>query len=481
MKTLISCIAVVLCLQAGAQEVFQNLYGSSGIDVARTVIPLDNGEYVIAGMTGSYNGNQNGYFLRLHADGQLLSSNSVGGPNVDYFSSMTKITEGEFLCVGTSNSFGDDYDIFWALLDLEGEVSQEGTIDSGDWDFGVDIARGDDGSTYILADTYAGNTGRDIVLYKFDALMNEVWNLQMNNDGDDHAAKMLLNDGKIVVSGTHSNNDETDSWLFFVDENGALLDEWIGSDPGNQSIAGMTIASNGDYLLIGDDDSEVSGLGLTDMLVLRYDQLGNEVWHTYWGGAQMDHGKDIIELPGGNFIIGSQSNSFGNGIPDAYNLKTYRLSASGNYQSGQNLTIGANGDELITDLALCLDDGYIIVGQADNNALTEKYAYVVKVGADNEVETVIETIADPNDLFEQPAFVEMEVFPQPSSGKLCIVWPGGDEIISVVDMSGRRISRVTLKNGQNYLDLTGIDSGIYFLQSQADKESFKPKRIVIVR
>ncbi len=481
MKSFFSFILLVFCLQGPAQEVFQNLYGSSGIDIARTVIPLENGEYVIAGSTGSYNGNQDGYFLRLHADGQLLSSNSIGGMNVDYFNSMAKISEEAFLCVGTSNSFGLDYDIFWALLDVDGEVSQQGTIDSGDWDFGVDMARADDGNTYLLADTYAGNTGRDIVLYKFDALMNEVWSVQFFNEGNDHAAKMMLNDGKIVIAGTHASVDQTDSWMIFMDENGNLLDEWIADLPGNQSIAGMSLASDGDFLLIGDDDSEVSGLGLTDMLVLRYDELGNEIWRTYWGGAQMDFGKDIVELPDGNFVICGQSNSFGNGIPDAYNLKTYRLSSSGNYQSGQNLTIGANGDELITDIALCLDDGYVIVGQADNNALTEKYAYVVKVGDGNEVDEVIEIIADPNDLFEQPALVHLELYPQPSSGQLCIVWPEGDNTIALVDASGRLIRSLALVKGKNQIDLTDISPGVYFLRNDDSSVSFKSKQLVIVR
>ncbi|MFT5247692.1 MAG: hypothetical protein ACI943_002447 [Gammaproteobacteria bacterium] len=482
MKNLLLIVLSVLSIGVSGQEVFNYLYGSTGLDGGNSILPLANGEYVIAGSTSSFNGDQDGYFLRLAADGQLLSSSAIGGPNVDYFQRLIGLSETEFLCVGTTNSFGSDYDIFWALVDINGVVSDEGFIDSGDWDLGIDVIIDLEGNIYILGETYAGNTGRDLVLYKFDVNFDEQWSYQFINEGDDFAGRMVLNTlGNVIVGATKANELDTDAWLLEIAPDASVVQEWNHGGEGNQSIYGLEAAEDGDYLALGSDDGPLAEWGETDMLIMRFNPDGTEAWAHYFGGGLMDFGKDLLEMPNGDIVITSEMNSFGNGIPEKMNIQTYRLSSGGWWQSQGNLNIGSNGAEKVRDIALTNDGGYIMVGQADDNATTADYCHVVKVDSLNTAIFLPDVLADPNDINELQSKLVAQLFPNPASDDLTIRWSGSAAEFNIMSADGRLVERVQLIQGENEIDLSGYAPGCYSLISASPNTELQPVRFLVIK
>jgi hypothetical protein len=482
MKYLSLIILSTFCLFCSGQQVFNNLYGSSGLDGGNCILPLANGEYVIAGSTSSFNGDQDGYFLRINADGELMSSNAIGGPNVDYFQRIVSWSDTEFLCVGTSNSFGDDYDIYWAIVDVDGIMSQEGVIDSGDWDLGIDVLVDDNGNAYILGESFAGNSGRDLVIYKLDPSLDEIWSTQMVNLGNDFAGKMVFNDlGNMVIGATKYNGLDTDAWMIEMDPNATIVNEWTLGEEGDQSIYGLILAQDGDYIALGSDNGPTAEWGETDMLVMRFNADGSQAWFKYFGGPLMDFGRDLLEMPDGDIVISAEMNSFGNGIPEEMNIQMYRIGSGGWWQPEGNLNIGANGAEKVKDLALSLDGGYVLVGQADDNATTADYCHVVKVDSLDATIFTPQVLTDPNDLSEVSQILVPQIYPNPASTSLMIDWPLPSEMFEIKTFDGRAVKQLKVQNGFNELTVTDLLPGVYFLIPSSPKHAMRPIRFIVSR
>lgn len=108
---------------------------------------------------------------------------------------------------------------------------------------------------------------------------------------------------------------------------------------------------DGGYVLVGTSQEFDPWV---DVIVIRTDSLGNELWRKYYGGNNSDYGISIITTPDNGFLIGSESNSFG-GDYDSYVIKTDSL---GNVEWTKIL--GGNLDETGPQLAVDYDGNYIV-------------------------------------------------------------------------------------------------------------------------
>ena len=74
---------------------------------------------------------------------------------------------------------------------------------------------------------------------------------------------------------------------------------------------------------------------------------------------------------------------------------------------------------------------------------------------------------------------EVKIFPNPTSGKLEIRNIPENTILTITNMFGVVVRKLTTKNGSNTLDISNLDSGIYFISSTDQKNHFVKKVIKI--
>lgn len=482
MRYTLIAMFIGLSLLGKAQETFNRMYGSDGMDWGQAIVPLANGEFMVAGASGGFGLSQDAYLLHLAADGDIITSNAFGGPNVDVLSDIAMLSDGSFFVIGTSNSFGDDYDVYWAVVNAAGTVSQEGAIDSGDWDFGKRLVVADTGEIYLLCETYNGNTDRDLAVYQFSSSYAQNWSVQIESAGDDFVGDGLVNtNGNLVIGASRDDGEFTDPWVVVFNAAGDLVADWVYPYQGMQTIHGIIQANNGKYIALGTDESDDSELGQQDMLLMRFTQGGTEEWHSYWGGEGSDYGVALIELSDNDIVIAGYTNSFGNGLPDAFNFKTYRLSPTGQYQSGQNLTVGGNGDEILNGIEFCPDEGYVMVGTSTLEN-TNEYVHVVKADADNQVISEPTIVGDPNNVEVTALDMHCDVYPLPARDRLHIETPQHflGCTLALVDAQGRQTARAECLGSKTTVFTGMLRAGTYFLVCPDCAPSFKPLRVVVV-
>jgi hypothetical protein len=165
-------------------------------------------------------------------------------------------------------------------------------------------------------------------------------------------------DGTFLLVGatnySHRNNDNEDIHLMKVDPSGEQI--WEKTYGGEKFDRGMAvIPADGDATLVLAETSSY-GAGEHDIYLLKIDPVGDVLWAKTFGGTGDEQAKDIQVTNDGGYIITGTTDSFGDGSPDVYLIKT---DGQANEQWSR-----AYGGELIEegyDVTATPDGGFLIL------------------------------------------------------------------------------------------------------------------------
>ncbi|UCD38549.1 MAG: T9SS type A sorting domain-containing protein, partial [Fidelibacterota bacterium] len=110
---------------SGTQE-WNRTYGGGGRETARCVQQTTDGGYVIVGETYSFGGGAQCWVIKTDSLGTEEWSQTFGGSDADYGMSVQQTADGGFIIAGTTQSFGTDDEDVW-LIKLQpwtGEVQE---------------------------------------------------------------------------------------------------------------------------------------------------------------------------------------------------------------------------------------------------------------------------------------------------------------------------------------------------------------------
>ncbi len=355
---------------------WQRSIGSYNSDNITTVLQTPDGGYMFGGYSSSgIGGNKtedsrglNDYWIvKTDAIGIEQWDRTIGGSGEDILQKILQTPDGGYLLAGNSAS----------------GISGDKTVSSkGAWDFW---------------------------LIKIDASGFVVWQKSIGGNSDDRLNSIVAKeDGGYLIggnsrSGISGDKTETglgydDCWLVKTDQNGNIeWDKSFGGD-GNDDIAEICLTDDGNIILGADSESGISGnksevsVGMTDFWLLKIDYAGNIIWQNTIGGKKSDHVKSLGQTPDGGYIIGGISDS---GI---YGDKTEKSIGSTDYwivkinSTGSVLwqnTIGGTGSDVLNELALTSDGGFIASGFSQSGISGDKIekigyfdAWILKLDAD---------------------------------------------------------------------------------------------------
>jgi hypothetical protein len=185
-----------------------------------------------------------------------------------------------------------------------------------------------------------------------------------------------VEDRKYIIasssSSTYSGNK--DIMLMKIDSLGdEIWRKFYGGD-GIDWVKNMIVCSDGGYALTGFTNSK--GLGGYDVLVFKVDKEGELEWEKTFGGADWDFSEKIIETQDGGFVIVGHTYSFGSGDADVYLLK---IDSLGNYLWSK--TFGGIKKDIGYGIIEFDNNDLIIVGQTESFSSDTK-AYIIQTDKD---------------------------------------------------------------------------------------------------
>jgi hypothetical protein len=127
-------------------------YGGLDWDEGYTVEQTSDGGFIIGGITSSYgSGNWDIYLLKTDSLGDTIWTRTYGSSSYDYCHSVHELTDGGYVVIGYTASFGSGYsDIYLLKIDTNGDTLWTKTYGGVDYDYGYSVKETHD-SGYIVA------------------------------------------------------------------------------------------------------------------------------------------------------------------------------------------------------------------------------------------------------------------------------------------------------------------------------------------
>jgi parallel beta-helix repeat protein len=206
-KSLVAiCIICVLTGTASAEIWWRTFGGNSNDDDAFSVQQTSDGGYIIVGDTISFGAGSNDvYLIKTDSNGNEVWSKTFGGSGVDSAHSIQQTTDGGYIIVGDTISFGaGSNDVYLIKTDSNGNELWSKTFGEASYDYARSVQQTNDGGYIIAGDTSEeGVYGEKsaLLLIKTDADGNELWSMSFGQWAWVWSVHQTYDDGYIVAGG----------------------------------------------------------------------------------------------------------------------------------------------------------------------------------------------------------------------------------------------------------------------------------------
>jgi prepilin-type N-terminal cleavage/methylation domain-containing protein/uncharacterized delta-60 repeat protein len=322
---------------------------------------LDSKKFTLTATNGSLS-----YFITENsgpvADAALDSYVMAwGGTGTEDGFSVVQTSDGGYATIGQTDSFGvGSSDMFLAKYVADGTLSWSKTWGGGNTEYGYDLVQTSDGGYAVTGITNSyGAGGYDMFIAKFTSSGTLSWNRTWGGAAYDQGRSIIqTSDGGYVVTGSTelSGAGMADTILIKYNSSGTMLwnRTWGGTgvEWGNSVIQ----TSDGGYAVTG-DTSICSPTCSYDATLVKYASDGTLSWNRSIGGSGSDYGFSIIQTSDGGYVIAGMTYSYGAGDMDAYLVK---LNSSG--VMSWDKTWGGADYDFNHSVTQTSDGGYVVVG-----------------------------------------------------------------------------------------------------------------------
>ncbi len=315
----------LLKLNADGNVVWQKTYGTTGTDYSSSVQQTSDGGYIVVGGTTSFGVvMHNIWLLKLDADGNVVWQKTYGGAGIDYASSVQQTSDQGYIVAGGTESFGAGNRDIWLLkLDAAGNVAWEKTYGGTGTDEANSVQQTSDQGYIVAGRTESFGAGnRDIWLLKLDAAGNVAWEKTYGGTGSDYAqfVRQTADMGYIVAAATsYSFGSTSDVWLIKLDGSGSITWQKTYGGEGGERPYSVQQTSDGGYIVAGDTTS-FSAIDY-DRWLLKLSGNGSVTWQKTYGGPGDDFAYGVQQTTDGGYIVVGETTSFGAGSYDIWLLK----------------------------------------------------------------------------------------------------------------------------------------------------------------
>lgn len=354
----------LLKLDADGNVVWEKAYGGEKNDWALSIRRTSNGDYIVVGWTTSYGaGAVDTWVLKLDEAGDIIWQKAYGNMGWNAAFTIEETSDHGYVVAGeTMEPDGVNYSMWVLKLDPEGYIEWEKVYGSIENEAGFSIQQTMDGG-YIVAKWSSGYTvgDEDFWLLKLDAAGNALWQKAYGGSEYDYvyAARQTIDGGYIAAGGTESfGMGLSDFWILKLDVNGNIMWQKAYGGEGDDAAYSISQTQDGGFVASGWTDS--FSAGGTDFLIIKLDRDGNPVWQKTYGAADIEYENRVRQTSDGGYILAGGTHSFGAGDSDVWVL---RLNEVGDISETCPEGIGTNSFATVTDTNVTAEE--IPVSHAD--------------------------------------------------------------------------------------------------------------------
>lgn len=422
------------------------------------------------------------FLLKLDDSGNLIWVKQIGGTSIDVALSVNCDIVGNVLLAGN----------FFDIVDFDPGIP-----------------------TLNLS----SNGGSDVFIAKFDSSGNLIWANSAGGPANDTGNGVVTDSaGNIYIAGEFNSTVDFDPGtgvsslttignmdIFLLKLNSAGVFEWVKQVGGANPESARSLAIDKEYNIIvtGDFKGDVNfdpgisnlimnGGSNSDIYISKFNAAGNFLWAKKMGGNGYDIPYSISTDFNNNIYTTGIFATTADFDPDAgvYNLSVLggndifisKLTPFGNFVWAKQ--VGGTNVDILT--SSCTDStgavyftGYF-TGTCDFDPGSAIYNLTSSGGNDIFLEKL--SGSSITDIKSNSSFNKIQVFPNPTNGKLYIASNENldDAFVIVKNISGQKIKSSKFTSTETYeIDLTNYSKGVYFIEVIPENKSTSRIKIIL--
>ncbi len=357
---------ITINLFAQSDTVYEYSFGGIQNDNCNQIRTTSDGGYIMVGTTNSFgHGANDFYVIKVDSLFHHQWSTALGGPSSDEGYSVTPTLDKGYAFVGYSyvNST-NGYDVLMIKTDSKGNVQWQKTYGGSDWDFGYSIQQTLDSGYVICGQTYSYGSGNgDVYVIRTDKLGDTLWTKAIGGTGYDIGnAVHVVNDSLYYIAGTTTSGlsvGDTNIYFIKINNNGLIeKDTTFGASA--QSInVGHSIEGALNNGLIISGYANIRNRSYSSPLFIMLDSSGKmqKFDSIYYPGEE--YSNDAMQCPDRTFISAGASNIPGYGEFDLIAMRLYQPPL---YFWWAAPSEGGKGEDIGTSCAISKNSNAVFAG-----------------------------------------------------------------------------------------------------------------------
>lgn len=350
-------------------------FGGFGEDKAQSVQQTTDGGYILVGTTHSFGSGKGDFWLiKTDKDGKESWNKTFGGPHKEEAKDIQKTNEGGYILAGKTKSYGSGkYDGWIVKTDQSGNKSWSKTFGGSEEDWIQSLQQTDDGGYILAGITYSHGPGV-AWLIKTDESGNKTWSKTFKNSNENWLSSVRQTaDGGYIIAGRVGayESPSKDVWLIKTDEAGNK--EWNQSFSSyyDNRLASIQQTKDKGYILAGWNFSKARR---KNAWLMKINETGESQWNQSFGSSSEDWVSSIQQTDDGGYIFGGGTYSFKHRQNHAWLTKTDETG-----KKEWSWIFGGEGEDWISSIQQTENRNYILAGSTESFGNGEFDAWLIKV------------------------------------------------------------------------------------------------------
>jgi len=475
-------MTIIIIIFISSLNLFSNkfikTFGGTDTDIAEYVQQTNDGGYIVAGATLSFGvGDYDFWIIKTNENGIEEWNRTFGGINSDIANSIQETTDGGFIIVGETRSFGNGYSDYWMIkTDANGIEEWNRTFGGANEDIAKSVQETNDGGYIIAGHSYSYGLGFcDIWIVKTDVNGIEEWNRTYGTDLWDFTNSIVqTNDGGYIIGAYTALEDHSYPLLIKIESNGNI--EWskIIGNYGYGIVTTIQQTNDGGYIYSG--YSVRADAGESDCFITKTDDLGNVMWRFAFANNVENISAYIQQTTDNGYIFVKSSYEEYHEQVDSWLIK---YNEEGVIEWEKNFFL--DGWDVFKCVKQTQDQGYIISGHTTSLGVGHYDVWLIKTDENGNTTNIN------NENIIQSSNKLSQNYPNPFNPTTTIQFSiAKDQYIklSVYDIHGNEIDMIIeggISAGQHSIEFDGskLTSGQYFYKIESDEFSEIKKMILL--
>ncbi len=307
----------------GNQLWYQTYGGSEWEGTCHKIHQNQDNSIIIGGYTASFGVSPHDFYLvKTDLDGTELWSNTYGTVDNDKCYGVTQIDDGSYIMCGVTNYGLDNYDIYLVKVDTDGNLEWTQTHGYSDVEWCYDVRQTSDGGYIVAGYTRSLGVYDDGYLLKTDYLGNIEWDQNYAGNSWDYFFEVMETlDGGYIAAGYSDISPGGPAQMWAVKTDALGNQQWNHSYGGSAEdrCYSLQLSPDGGYFLCGGTTATASGL--YDMWLIKIDAQGNIEWDETYGDDDDELCRSLLATENGGFFLGGYKVPYGGGDCNMYLMR----------------------------------------------------------------------------------------------------------------------------------------------------------------